>query len=146
MKKGKNLAQALVCAISIETTKTTIAICDHKGDLALDSQGNPCYKELKTHKNLKPQLFLHDICQDVLGLFQKLPEKCREKLSYICVGVPGKSGTEWDISTCTNGIWDQDVPIKDIMTDELHVNVPIIVINSTAALAKAAVHLSSELL
>ena len=145
MKKGKDLAQALVCVISIEATKTTIAICNHKGEVVSDSQDIPCSREFKTQRKLKPQLFLHDISQETLGLFQRLPDKCRSNLISICVSVPGKVDTNNGIAAGDNEIWDNDVPVKEIMTEEMHVNVPIIVINSTAALAKAAVHLSSEL-
>ena len=129
----------IICAINIDTQKTTIAICNLNGELVTDSHNNPSIREFKTQSKLKPQLFLHDICQETLGLFQSLSSACRKKLSCISVSTPGiidkKSGTAQN----SYGLWDQPVPVKDILSDELHLNVPILVSNSVNAFATAEI-------
>ena len=129
----------IICAINIDTQKTTIAICNLNGELVTDSHNNPSIREYKTQRKLKPELFLHDICQETLGLFQGLSSACRKKLSCISVSVPGIIDKESGIAQKAYSLWDQPVPVKDILSDELLLNVPILVSNSVNAFATAEI-------
>ena len=129
----------IVCALNIGIQTTTIAICNLHGELISDSHENPSIRQFKTHSKLKPQLFLHDICQETLGLFQSLSSACRKKLSCISVSVPGIIDKESGIAQKAYGLWNQPVPVKDILSDELHLNVPILVSNSVSAFATAEI-------
>ncbi|WP_029233488.1 ROK family transcriptional regulator [Butyrivibrio sp. VCB2006] len=134
-----NYEKGFVCAISIEVEKTTIAICNLRGDIVQSIKKEPCIKEFKTQKKLKPQLFLHDICQETLGLFQSLSDEYRNKLGCISVSIPGLVDKESGISTHAYGIWDSPVPIKEMLSGELPLGVPIIVENNVDAFATAEI-------
>ncbi len=118
-----------ICSVNIESKSTTVAVCDFKGQLKSLSR-------IDTNKK-SPEAFLSRIADELKSLISDLPEKSRKKIECVCVGIPGLVDKENGVSIHAYGIWNEEVPIKSILSKAL--DLPVFVENNVNAFAHAEI-------
>ncbi len=118
-----------VCSVNIESKNTTIAICDFKGQLKTLSR--------LTTDNKSPAAFFDKIASELRSLIDDLPADSQKKIKAICVGVPGIVDKENGLSIRAYGIWNEEVPVKDMLEKAL--NIPVMIENNVNAFAQAEI-------
>lgn len=125
-----------ICAVSIEIEVTTIAICDMKGNLVFKKDGSSYLIQLETEKN---EAFPGKIAHECSTIFSTLPVSSRKKIKCLSISVPGIVDRDHGISVHAYGIWNKEVPVRDIFAKELSLNIPVIIENNVDAFATAEI-------
>ena len=143
-----NPKSSYVCSINIESETTTIAICDIMGNLVTPSKStSPCITHLKTvahsksgkNTHFKAASFLAEVAKNCEALISMLPASSKKLVKCVSVGIPGIVDKENGIAVKAYGIWDEEVPVRDILEKELTIKVPVIIENNVDAFAKAEI-------
>lgn len=122
-----NYEVSYVCAMTIEPEYTTVAIADLRGQIATK-------KRCKTNTSITPHAYLDKLSQTA----EKLLEECGtgdRRLAAIGVGITGLVDKTAGSSIKAYGIWDEEVPIAEILGQ--HFSVPVYVENNVNAFAMA---------
>ena len=122
-----NYEVSYVCAMTIEPEYTTVAIADLRGQIATK-------KRCKTNTSITPHAYLDKLSQTA----EKLLEECGtgdRRLAAIGVGITGLVDKAAGSSIKAYGIWDEEVPIAEILGQ--HFSVPVYVENNVNAFAMA---------
>ncbi len=115
-----------VVAVSIESKKTYISICDLKGNLING-------KIITTDNTISPEEFLKLIEKECKVLLWE-EEKDHGSVLGMGICIPGIVDRERGISIHAYGIWSQEVKIKEIMQE--YMQCPVIVENNIKAFAE----------
>lgn len=117
----------VVLCVNIETYKTVIVVSNLQGDILQENR-------IDTDITISAKLFLEKIvipiCQKMIQSYQK-----KENLLGIGITVSGIVDKKLGISHNSTGIWNEDVPIKQIFQKKIKTN--IIVENNINAFAQA---------
>ncbi len=122
-----NYEASYVCAMTIEPEYTTVAIADLRGQVAAK-------KRCKTNTMIAPKAYLDKLSQTADKLLQECLVGDR-KLVAIGVGITGLVDKTTGSSIKAYGIWDEEVPIVEILGQ--HFSVPVYVENNVNAFAMA---------
>ncbi len=153
-----NPTYGYICSIGIESEYTTIAICDIKGNLVLNKKKDPCIIRMRTIKSYKednyanpvnksstakytmaPEDFLFRVSWLCNDMIKNLPANVQKRLKCISIGLPGIVDKENGISVHAYGIWNTQVPIREILEKELKLDIPIMLENNVDAFATAEI-------
>lgn len=115
-----------VLTIVIEEAETVISVCNLKGS-------NLYSKSLQTNKDVRPEAFLDSISSESIYLMWEAGIT-RELVLGVGVSIPGPVDREMGIAQHAYRIWDEEVPIAEILRNRL--NYPIIVENNVHAFAE----------
>ncbi|MBQ8469292.1 MAG: ROK family transcriptional regulator [Clostridia bacterium] len=115
-----------VLAISIEVHNTTVSLCDLNGN-ALSST------ELKTNDREVPEHFLEEVAKVAKALVYEAGKGPGDLLGA-GVSLPGIVDRAAGVSKSAYGVWDREVPVADILTEQLHC--PIVLENNIRAFAE----------
>ena len=118
-----------ICSVNIESQNTTLAVCDFKGHLKALSR-------LDTDKN-DYRRFFSTIAKELKSLIADLPEDSQKRIQCVSVGIPGIIDKENGISVHAYGIWNEQIPVKEILESAL--DIPVIVENNVNAFAHAEI-------
>lgn len=121
-----NFQYRWVLAINIEITDTTISICDLKGEVAAG-------KTMKTDRKADPETFLKQVADESKVLMWENGTS-KESILGVGVSVPGSVDREPGISRHAYRIWQEPVPVKEILSRYL--DYPMIVENNVKAFAE----------
>lgn len=104
-----------IIGINIEPEQTSLSVATLSGKLLIT-------KKVYTNKHLPPAIFLKQICIECEALWRHkgLDE---EQIIGIGVGISGLVESEAGISSHAYGIWQEEVAIKEIIENELHIEV-----------------------
>ena len=128
----------LVLAVNAEPDFTTVAVCDLMGSVINDESGNPLLHQFMTQKDLPPKEFLVHIADICRELKEQIPETVKGKVESISYATTGIVDRENGISKQAYGIWNEAVPVREILEAEL--NLPLILENNVDALAIAELY------
>lgn len=115
-----------VIAVSIETVKTYITLCDLKGRISTG-------KIIRTDLTIAPEDFLETIDKECKALLWE-NEKQHKDILGMGICIPGIVDRKNGISIHAYGIWNRKVEIKKIM--ESYMQCPVIVENNVKAFAE----------
>lgn len=118
---------AYVYAINVEPKDTVLALCNLKG-----KQIEGCRIDTDTARS--PEEFLRVIGQYCRDMASRHP-RTKKKIVAVGVGITGLVDQEEGISKKAYGIWDREVPIGQILGEEL--GLPVQVENNVNAFAIA---------
>lgn len=116
-----------VFGINIESEKTIIALTNLNGEAKL-------IRTIATDKNKEPKqylLMLADFCMEML----KEAHLTLDMVAGIGVGITGIVNREEGISVHAYGIWQEEVPVGEILLD--YFKVPVVVENNVTSFALA---------
>lgn len=116
-------------SVNIEVENTTVALTNLKGDVV-------SMKTFATDKALSPKEFLCGVAESCRKLSaDKAGDTLKKRLKAVSVGVPGIVDTEGGISKQAYGIWEEEVPVCEILGSELAL--PCYIENNVNAFALA---------
>lgn len=116
-----------VYAVTIEPQNTTIAISDLKGEQI-------AFRRLKTEHGIPAEQYLQKIAEICRNLQQENNIR-PEKITAAGVGITGIVDKEKGSSKRAYGIWQEEVPVAEILSGLLHI--PVYVENNVNAFALA---------
>ena len=99
-------------ALSIEQNETTIAVTNMKGDII-------CQEIIPTDSKEEPEEFLKEIAR----IAKRLLQSTGFSTDLVCVTLPGLVDRKNGISILAYGIWNRKVNVKQILTEEMGVEV-----------------------
>lgn len=112
-----NYDYAYILAVNIEQEQTTIALTNMKG--------NPEQIEvLSTRTGGSPKLLLMQIANVCRGILER-KEMYQEKLAGVSVSIAGIVNKETGTSVHAYGIWQEEVPVCEVLSKELGCTVRI---------------------
>ena len=111
-----------ILCILIERDKTVLSICNLAGEVIRQ-------KKYKTTGSRNPEHFLSRMAEIGLKMTADIP------VHGACVGIPGLIDQENGVSRHAFGIWEGEVPVREILENHLHM--PVVVENDVNAFAKA---------
>jgi len=129
-----NAEYGYVLAINIESGTTTVAICDIKGNILDDGQ---LISSFDTDKGSLPEEFLETVIKTADALILKLPDKKKERIKCISIGIPGIVDKVKGISVHAYGIWEREVDLRAIF--EKKYQLPVLIENNVDAFATAEI-------
>lgn len=115
-----------VIAVSIETKKTYITICNLKGQISTG-------RIIRTDASAAPRDFLKLIDKECKALLWE-SEKRHEDIIGMGICIPGIVDRKRGVSIHAYGIWNEEVDVKGIM--EEYIQCPVIVENNVNAFAE----------
>lgn len=116
-----------VFAITIEPEQSVIAVSNLRGEKV-------AIKKVKTDASVKAEDFLQYLAACCRGLVEEKPQ-ISEKTVAAGVGITGLVDSENGSSTKAYGIWDYEVDVRRILSEELQM--PVYVENNVNAFAMA---------
>lgn len=128
----------LVIAINSEPDFTTVAVCDLMGSAVNDNDGNPLIHQFMTQKDLPPKEFLVHIADICKELKEQIPAIVKGKVECISYATTGIVDRVNGISKQAYGIWNEAVPVREILEAEL--KLPVLLENNVDALAIAELY------
>lgn len=118
---------AHVYAVNIEPKYTTIALCNLKGE-AVEQCRFP------TDSEMTPSAFLEKIAEKCRGMYSRHTDDVN-KMAAVSVGITGLVDREHGISQRAYGIWEEAVPLGELLGNML--KLPVFVENNVNAFAMA---------
>ena len=118
-----------ICSVNIESNNTTLAVCDFKGQLKALSRVDTDKSDYRNFFSL--------IAKELKSLIDDLPEESQKKIKCVCVGIPGIIDKERGVSVHAYGVWNEEIPVKELL--EASLDIPVIIENNVNAFGHAEI-------
>ncbi len=125
----------LVLSVNIEPEETTAAVCNMKGEIVKGNEKEDLLVCFPTERDVLPVTFLQTVADRAEDLLTALPEEKREHVGGISVGITGIVDSVNGVSKRAYGIWKAEVPVREILEQEL--GLPVTIENNVDAFAIA---------
>ena len=122
---------SLAYTVNIEPDITTVAVCGVKGFAVLSDDGEPIVKSIPTDKESSPAYYLGQIASYCHELSKSVPDRLRDRIECVSVGITGIVDLENGISKHAYGIWNEEVDVRAILKKCL--GLPVLVENNVDA-------------
>ena len=104
---------SLVLSLNIEPEETTAALCDLKGEVAQDADGDDLLVRFPTDREVLPKTFLRMASDRLEEMLLRVPADLRDRIGGLSVGITGVVDTENGVSKrayspfMSSVIWDR---------------------------------------
>ena len=123
-----NAVYAYVYVLNMEVSTTTVALTDLRG--------NVLAKEVfPTNMEMEPQEFLKEVATVMKAMGAGVKAAIRKKIIAVTVGIPGLVNREQGVASHAYGIWEEAVPVAEILGGFM--DLPVYVENNVDAFAMA---------